>query len=272
MGPASPWVETDRDGTRRRQVGGTDLSQASSSSGAAVGPPGPHPGPAFHSLCPPRPPRPRPGALVGAATLRKAGAGSCPLRHPPCRGVLALRKWGPCDVWAAGPAPLCSGSGLGLLEGGPAGAEASWDKRPTPPGGSGAQFSPLAAPTSPRTPRLPPLSRAPRGPRTCRQGRASSASSSQRSRFTSVIILSKGQAPSPSAVPRHNGSPSPSSRGLRHCLVAMETPGGERQPDASDHMEAAFIWGRIPENACSASLGPGLSLTGGLPLAPIHPR
>lgn len=96
-------------------VGGTDLSQASSSSGAAVGTPGHPPSPAAHSLCPPRPPRPRPGALVGAGALRKAGAGSCPLRRPPCHWVLALRTWGPCDVWAAGPALLCSGSGLGLL-------------------------------------------------------------------------------------------------------------------------------------------------------------
>lgn len=64
-------------------------------------------------------------------------------------------------------------------------------------------------------------------PPTWRQGRASSGFSWEHAPLACVIILSKGRAPSPSAVPLHNGSPSPS---LRHCLVAVETPGREGNP------------------------------------------
>lgn len=104
----------------------------------------------------------------------------------------------------------------------------------------------------------------PGGLLTRREGRASSGFFSGRSRSLWQLLFSKSQAPSPSAVPPHNGPPSRGSQGLRHCLVAMETPRSEKQPDASDHAEAAYSspagdrensQGRVHWSACCASGG-----------------
>lgn len=96
---------------------------------------------------------------------------------------------------------------------------ASWAKHPAPP----VRGSPPKWPLLPRslsflkgTSGRPPGCVARKGPcgglLTWRQGTPASGFFSGRSCFTFVIIISKGQAPSPSAVPLHNGSPSPSSR------------------------------------------------------------
>lgn len=119
----------------------------------------------------------------------------------------------------------------------------------------------------------------PGGLLTRREGRASSGFFSGRSRSLWQLLFSKSQAPSPSAVPPHNGPPSRGSQGLRHCLVAMETPRSEKQPDASDHAEAAYsslaVTGRIPRDVCTGApavpRGPFPALAG-LPLASVLPQ